>query len=218
MASSFTCILCSAPGSVSLPDDGAGLVTCSACRIEQPRRTYDILALEQRFARAAERIEAEKAAHRGAPGAAMDEELDEGACPECGDAAFTRAHGCTRCGHGAPRLSARDVVLSAPAVAFATCLAGAAGVLLYGSSEKAPYMHLLFIGMSTLFSGLGARALKSPTTMSVASIDHTDAWGHTTYGPSRQATAEEGRTTGSVFVAVGIVFLFIGVFLRALTG
>ena len=69
-----------------------------------------------------------------------------------------------------------------------------------------------------VFSGVGVRALQRPTSLSIAPVAGHDAWGKTEYGPSRQATREEGTMTGAIFLVVGAGLLFLGVFFGKLVG
>jgi hypothetical protein len=98
-----------------------------------------------------------------------------------------------------------------------SCAFGLLGVLGLYTVGRVPSMgpgvNLAMIGMSMVFSGLGTRQLQAPTAFSMASVDHHDAWGHAHYGPSRPATAKEGRTNGAVSVAVAVLMVLIGIFI-----
>ena len=79
-------------------------------------------------------------------------------------------------------------------------------------------MNILLAAMSMVFSGVGVRALQRPTSLSIAPVVGHDAWGKTEYGPSRQATREEGTTTGAIFLVANAGFLLLGVFFGKLAG
>jgi hypothetical protein len=62
-------------------------------------------------------------------------------------------------------------------------------------------MKLFRVLMSMVFSGVGVRALQRTTSLSLAANEGQDAWGRQQWGPSRQATAEEGTRATSAAVA-----------------
>ncbi len=100
------------------------------------------------------------------------------------------------------------------AVSCAFGVVGVVGLYTVGRVPSiGPGVNLAMIGMSMVFSVLGTRQLLAPTAFSMASVDHHDAWGHAHFGPSRSATAKEGRTNGAVSVAVAVLMLLIGIFI-----
>lgn len=93
---------------------------------------------------------------------------------------------------------------------------GLAGVWIVGAPPPVgPWLNAMMVVMAVIFCGFGTYLLQRPTRFGVAPVTGTDAWGKTEYGATRPATAEEGMTNGAVLVAVGLLFLAIGVFLGA---
>jgi hypothetical protein len=208
MPITFPCSLCGAADAVTLPGEG-GAVTCAACKKTQPANAYELQRILLDFARAKARVATEITAS-----VAPDSSAEPPACPACGDDMFTAEFGCGTCGHGRPSFVARNTGAIPAVVAIGMGAIGGLGVVTVGRVfPEGPLMNVLFIVMSMAFSGFGARALVSPTTLSMSQSLGQDAWGTNQWGPSRPATYEQGMTLGSIFVVGGIGFMLIAVFM-----